>query len=505
MPRAKQQSKINSQQEALRELAAGLRHAAIRPNILGYKPHAKQVEFHSSTAKIRGFFGGNRSGKTVGGACEACFFLRGNHPYRKVPPPPYVQGRIVGSDFLNHVDKILRPEIARWLPKSEILGGSWEVGYNRETRVLTMENGNTLEFMSTEQDLDKHAGASRTFVWFDEEQPYDYFTENKMRLIDQGGDFWLTLTPLEGMSGWIYDEIYVASRTTDVIHCVVVDMTENPYVSQAEADAMLAGLSEDDVKARKQGQFIQIGGLIYKNFSDLNIIDPFLPPAEWLHVASLDHGLNNPTAWLWGAVNRDGNVFIYDEHYESGKVVSYHAQKVHEKNADHSAQAKANLTPAYYVGDPSIRNRDPITGTSIQIEYVEYGIPIVLGNNDVAAGINRVSRYLQDHEGRKKLYITRNCANTIYEMSRYRWSVWANKKVQRDRDKKEEPHKKEDHACDSLRYMIMSRPEYDDATHIPDRNPHGLPEPIMDVMNVTDSGLLVPSRPNLDYHMGESY
>ena len=485
--------KVSSAQQAISILTDGLKKAARRPNINGYRPHEKQIEFHSSQAQIRGFFGGNRSGKTVAGGCESVYYLLGRHPYRNVPEPP-IYGRVVGSDFLNHVDKILRPEIARWMPLSEIKGGSWETAYNRETRVLELDNGSTLEFMSTEQHLDKHAGASRHFVWFDEEQPYDYYVENKMRLVDTGGDLWMTLTPLEGMSGWIYDDIYLESQTSDIIDVVVVEQLDNPYISESEAQALLAGLSKDDIEARSKGKFVQIGGLIYKDFDQYNIIDPIIPPQHWLHVASLDHGFNNPTAWLWGAVDKDGRVIVYDEHYESGKVVSYHAEKVHEKNKEHVEQSKQNVMPAYYVGDPSIRNTDPITGTSVQLEYIEFGVPVVLGNNDVRAGLNRVARYLKDHEGNRKLYITRNCVNLIHELQRYRWATWVNKKVDRDKNKKEEPHKKEDHAADSLRYLIMSRPEhYDDGTYIPE-NTYNLPTPVMDVNDVRDPGVLTPSE-----------
>ena len=45
------------------------------------------------------------------------------------------------------------------------------------------------------------------------------------------------------------------------------------------------------------------------------------------------------------------------------------------------------------------------------------------------------------------------------ELLRYRWATFASKKVGADHNLKETPHKKNDHACDSLRYMIMSRPD----------------------------------------------
>lgn len=439
--------------QTIQSLASGLRLAASRPNVYGYKPHQKQIEFHSASQPRRLFLGGNRSGKTVGGAVEAVWWLTGRHPYRKTPPPP-VRGRIIAVDFLNGVEKIVRPELARWLPASELKGGSWSSAYNKELRTLTLENGSSVEFMSYDQELDKFAGTSRHFIWFDEEPPKDIYTENLLRLLDVQGSFWITMTPVEGMT-WIYDDLYLAARLNPNISVIEVDMTENTYLNTGEIDEFLSGLSEDDITARKHGKFVQLGGLIYKNFSPANIINPMTPPKEWLWVAGLDHGLNNPTAWLWASVGPDGQIIIHHEHYESGQLIDYHAARVHSINQEHQR------IPDYYVGDPSIRNTDPITGTSVLLEYTNNGIPIILGNNDVKAGINKVAQYIEGINKQPKLFITRNCVNLLNEIQRYRWATWAIKKHNFDKDKKEEPHKKNDHACDALRYIVASRPEMD--------------------------------------------
>lgn len=455
------QKKYKSDSEVLTGIVSGLKQAAHRPNMHGYKPHEKQVQFHTSVAHKRLFAGGNRSGKTVGGAIEAVWWLTGQHPFRDTPEPP-IRGRIVAVDLLHGVEQIVKPEIARWLPSSYLDGGSWSDAYDRESRILRLKNGSSLEFMSYEQDTEKFAGTSRHFVWFDEEPPRDIYEECVMRLIDTQGSLWLTMTPTEGMT-WVFDEIYEAAETNPDIDCVTVDLTENPHVNYGEIEAFLSGLTGEEKEMRLKGKFVQIGGLIYQKYFDKtkHIIEPFIPPPDWMHFAGMDHGFNNPTCWLWAAVDPDGRIFIYDEHYQSSQIVSYHAKKVHEINAAHER------VPEYYVGDPSIRNVDPITGTSILIEYMDHDVPIVLGNNDQRAGINRVSRYFEGIDGHPRLYITKNCVNLVTELPRLRWSTWSSKKLVADRNKKEDQHKKNDHACDALRYMIASRPEYDDGTEIP--------------------------------------
>ena len=444
-----------SNKEAFAHLAEQLKIQAVRPNILGYRPHDKQRMFHSSEAKNKLYIGGNRSGKTTGGIAEDIYWLTGKHPFRQTPPPP-VAGRIVSVDFINGIEKIIRPELARWLPPSELKGGTWSTAYSKSTRTLTLENGSFVEFMSYDQDLDKFAGTSRDFVHCDEEPPQDIWLENKTRLIDRGGSLWITMTPVEGMT-WVFDDIYMPGKaqTDPAIFVVEVDMTENPYLHSGEVDAFVSGLSDDDREARVHGKFVQLGGLIFKQFDvSTHVIEPIIPPKDWEWYGSLDHGFSNPTAWLWHAVGPDNQVVTFAEHYLSGEVIDYHAKAVHAQNI------KNGRPPDVYVGDPSIRNRDPITGTSIHLEYTNNGVPILLGNNDVPAGINRMAQYLEKRkDGRPNWVITKNCVNLIGEMQRYRWKTYANKKISRDNNAREAPQKIRDHAVDSARYFFMARPE----------------------------------------------
>lgn len=486
--------------DVLRGIASGLRTAAVRPNVYGYAPHPKQLMFHRSPARGKLFIGGNRSGKTVGGGVEMVNRLMGRDSFKPVKHEPPVNCRAVGVDFDHGVDKIMKPEIARWLPPSSLINGSWEDSYDKQARTLTLSNKSTLEFMSYEQDLEKFAGTSRHATWFDEEPPQDIFIECNMRHLDVSGDWWMTMTPVEGMT-WVYDDIYIAARTSEYLFVVEVETDENPFVNAGEIDIITAGLSNDEIQARRYGKFIQIGGLIYKMLDEKHFIESLIPPREWLHFNMMDHGFSNPTAWLWGAVDRDGRIIIFDEHYLSGEVVSFHAAVVHQKNLEH------NRVPDYNVGDPSIRNTDPITGTSVQIEYIDHGIPILPGNNDVRAGINRVATKLTGLNGVPELYICKdNCPNLVWEIQRLRWATWANKKMDGKKNKKEEQHKKNDHACDALRYGVASRPQMDTGTYVPEvSDPRGASVAVSPYSGYTDPDLARSTEDAVDSVLGSEW
>lgn len=442
-----------------------LKRQSQRPNINGYVPHKKQVDFHSSPAKTRLYIGGNRSGKSFGNVAECVYWLTKQHPYRKIPVGDYeaTRGRINTVDFINGADKILLPLFKQLVPPSFLIDGAWESSYHRASRVLTLSNGSFIEFLSYESDLDKFAGTSRHFVSYDEEPPEVIYTENLARLIDTQGHQWFSMTPVEGMS-WVYDAIYLKGKSgVEGYHNTEISMEENPYISPEAVKDFLEGLDENERKARGKGQFVEMGGLIYKNFDPkpggLHVLDTEglrFPRAVPVGI-SLDHGFNNPTAVLWHALLPEGKVVTFHEHYSSGETVAYHARAIHAFNR------RNNISPTIMVADPSIRNTDPITGTSILQEYIKFGLPFQLANNDVKAGIERVAGYLKGRAGGEPMWkCTKDCGNLIKEMGRYKWKTYTSKKLNARYNNWEEPHKLNDHACDSLRYFMMSRPNLDE-------------------------------------------
>jgi len=439
-------------------LKEGLVKAVTRPTIHGYKPHETQTRFHQGEQQGKLYIGGNRSGKTVGGIVEDIWWLRGEHPFRNLFKPP-VRGRIVTVSYTEGIKLIIIPELAKWLPPSDLINGSWEDSYSKADRVLTLNNGSTVELMSYDQKLEKFAGTSRHFIHFDEEPPQDIYNECRLRLLDTLGSWWITMTPVEGMT-WVYDDLYMPNKNSNNRMLVVeIDTAENPHISNAEIEVVFEGLSSDDRKARKEGKFVQLGGTAFHHFIPqyapvghlLEVLDEekLERIKGWTHYASLDHGLNNPTAWLWHAVSPTGAVVTYDELYDNERLVNDFAQEIHIRN-----QLAGRVAPQIYVGDPAIAQRNAQTGDSIQTAYAMAGVPIVLGNNDVKIGIDKMNRYLKG--GR---WAIAGCPNLVRELQRVRWKIYETAKRRRDNNPREELHKKDDHAPDSARYFFSLMPD----------------------------------------------
>lgn len=194
------------------------------------------------------------------------------------------------------------------------------------------------------------------------------------------------------------------------------------------------------------GSDADMEGVVWDEFSfEHNVIDPFEVPKEWNRIVVLDHGITNPTAVGWGAIDQDGIVYIYDEHYEAGKIISHHASEINKRD---------NSNVKDWLIDPSCRAKiNSKNGQlySVVDEYMDYGICFNPADNALLAGINRVNEYFK----LGKIKIFKSCTNIIRDVSNWKWKAL---KAGVTKNQPEQPEDKDDHGCDVVRYMIMSRP-----------------------------------------------
>jgi len=185
-------------------------------------------------------------------------------------------------------------------------------------------------------------------------------------------------------------------------------------------------------------------GLVYDEYLESrDTIEPFTIPKDWERGFVLDHGFRNPTAVLFYAIDYDGNVFIYNEHYKRELPISEHARII---------KTLTDKTTGY--ADPSIFNKTMSRGSymySIADEYSEFGItlnPALRSAED--ASIARVNEFFK--AGRIKIF--KNNINTIKEVGNWKWKEM---RPGVSLNLKEEPEDKDNHACDALKYLISSR------------------------------------------------
>lgn len=480
MARSGKQPELTPTEQFL-QLGEALLRQAREPNILAYQPHDKQKLFHQADDYIRLYIGGNRSGKSYAAVVEDIWWATGTHPYLSTPPPP-VRGRVVAVDLLKGVDLIILPLFKRLCAPSMLKGGSWEEAYSEAKRTLTFANGSTIEFMSYEMKTEKFAGTSRHFIHFDEEPPRDIYEECSARLVDVEGSAWISMTPVLGLT-WVYEKLYKPVNDdpnkivifeseergsvyrSEAIETTIIEVNtdDNPYLTERGKSRYFGTLDDDDREARKRGAFVQRSGLVFKVFdTKTHVIPPVPNPAEafrgWAIYASVDHGWNNPTAWLWHAVAPDGRVVTFGEHYASEMTIAQHAQVVYGK------EKMWGITPELRTGDPAMKQTSAITGTSVATEYSNLGIYLALDSvpRSTDIGLAKMQEYFRIRNGRPTWLITEDCVNFIRELKALHFKRFVNTKTRFENNEHEEIQKKDDHTYDSARYF---------ATFLPDLTP----------------------------------
>jgi hypothetical protein len=208
-------------------------------------------------------------------------------------------------------------------------------------------------------------------------------------------------------------------------------------------------------------------GQIYKDFdfAEVHGIAPFDIPAHWRRFIALDHGIVNPTAVLWGALDEEGRVYIYREYYKAGGTIDEHAAAIKDLcKLDNSTPETEDGKVKLYMDYAAKGDYDP-NGISIWQHYSNRGIFGLDADKRVLDGIQNVQLYMKPRDdqefpnghrkagrGAPKLYIFETaCPWLVRELKAYEWEP-----TREGQNAPERPKKFFDHAVDALRYMLMA-------------------------------------------------
>ena len=456
----------------------------LKSNIYNYfLPHPKQqLFFHPEREKFprfRVFQGGNRSGKTEAGCLEALAFALGYRPWdgTKTPIPAPNKGRVIGSSYLDGLKKVVEPKIAGLWPEGII--AKKKVGQQGAIIELTLQNGSTIDFLSCEQESDKHEGADRDWIWVDEPLPRDHWIANTRGLVDRGGYAWMTLTPLS--EAWILDEVIVKAKAGDPdFYYIQASMYDN--VGYGLTEAMVkqfeSTLTEEERLVRIHGEFLALQGLVYKELRDHywkskqtdvreaggHIVEPFTIPPEWMRYVGIDPHDRAPTHIVWMAMSENDELFIYDEAALEGMTIKEIADEI--KDRENNKHPTTKRSPMRFVDPAAARKSNTIEiGTNIRDALMREGIYCYQAVNDLDAGHKAVRNFLRFEETsssgfKPRLMIFDTCTGVRHAMQRYTWAEWASAKERQSNAPKPKPTEKFKHYPDCIRYVCVSNPHW---------------------------------------------
>lgn len=496
-------------------------------------PMARPV--FESTARQVAIVGGNRSSKTDTAMLELSIALTGHVPIAFQPWYPLeklkfpCRARVVCNTLnivLPELHQKLRwdywngegdPETGRghwgWIPRHCLVGGTWERAYNAAHRTLHTSTDsswvgsdgarwqvrahNTCEFLAYNQDLSDFAGKSLHLVIHDELPPADVYRENRMRTLDTKGRVLTAFTPPDeggqsvGDVAWFYEHIYqrgLPGPGKDPGIDTVILWTERNSVLPIETlDDLTRSYTDEQRRARLHGEFIHLGGVVYKLFTpheqtwcfrcaktvlpvgdtcptctsqDLvaftHVVEPFEVPKTWPVVMVIDPHPRKADAVGWFALSPSDTIYMIHEMEQAGTA----DEVVREIKA---WENEAHVHPVLRLMDPNIatETNDKLQrGWTLRRAYDEAGLRCDMAVDEVNAGIDAVTHLLRPdaYTRRPAFQVFNACRRFIHGMQHWAWGDWA--RDDGTRDVKERVRERHKDFPDLVRYLAMSRASF---------------------------------------------
>ena len=220
-------------------------------------------------------------------------------------------------------------------------------------------------------------------------------------------------------------------------------LTDNPYLmASGEYEAMLNSLPEVERRRLLEGDWDVTDGAAFAEFDrGRHVVEPFEIPRSWSRIRAADYGYSSPSCVLWGAIDFDGNLWIYRELYGKGFTGEQLAERILELEYDDPTIQTAVL-------DESCFSRTG-HGLSIAESMNRLNLRFMASNRDRLAGKIEMHKRLGDNDlDEPRLRIFNNCKHLIRTLP----TLPLSKTNPEDVDTKAD-----DHAYDALRYMCMTR------------------------------------------------
>lgn len=243
------------------------------------------------------------------------------------------------------------------------------------------------------------------------------------------GQVMITTTPYN--RGWLFKDVFQRWRRGDKDVLVSqFSSLANPKYPREAYERNARTMDPARFRMMHEGGFERPEGMVYKDWDDRHVVEPFPVPAEWPRFGGLDYGFNHPTAGVFLAESPEGLFYVYQEYRAGGELMEEHYRALVGRGVKE--------VPVLY-DDPA--------GAQFSAELRRLGLPLQPANKEVLAGIDTVGTLLAT--GRLKVF--RGCADWISEVESY---VWDKAQSGEFTDK---PVKIDDDLMDATRYALHSR------------------------------------------------
>lgn len=413
-----------------------------------------------------------------------------------------------------HSDTLL-PMILDWAPKCEL--GKYAKDFKgkgakkvtmRVEPMLQLECGSKFMFSAMSQSQGKFEGNVKHDWGWDEqgsEAAFDGADERTRTFTSGRHDFAMTPHKVEGRpdtgaGSWI-NKIYSGEITKGhrikTYRGQVWDVPDWIYPESSKEQAFEKWVAEPtrtkNEKHRREGlsrffgKWHESSGLVIDEWdSSIHVIEPFKIPSHWTLYRGLDHGDKHPAACLWAATSPAGDVFLYRDYLQTGKVPSQIAKEVIadsgniRKKIGYYNDPKTELNYDRY---EEIMNKESYqwtvfdarafsskqNGVKLSKLYDMAGLKVKQGSgHDSDHYVPLIKEWFVPDPNKKhfvtgemgapRIYVFNTCTDFIKTIKRW---IWVERKTKStERLAKESPTKNDDDLCDCMKLILQANPSF---------------------------------------------
>jgi phage terminase large subunit len=317
--------------------------------------------------------------------------------------------------------------------------------FNISDRTALYENGTRLDFRAFDKDAKILSNEYDFIIYCQlEEIPEELFLASLGRNRRQKGGLPKNIIIAEGnpSSGWVKSRLKDNPLKPNM--CLVEAKTsENPYLPAGYEKSLRENYPKFWIARFLDGEWSNVDEMVFSEFRETeNVIEPmdFKYLQSFTLRGGFDYGYNTNSAFNWAAVDYDGRIIIFDE----WEAIKQEQDGIYNQSLRYNREKKRiNFVTDYAIKRP---DRD---GRNLWTELVNMGMLLTEASKDELNNILLTNSLFKQ----KKLFITRNCVNTIKEVLNWKWKKV---KLGAERDNPDEPVDKDNHHCDCLNYIISN-------------------------------------------------
>lgn len=439
-----------------------------------YIPQEHQIQVHQDPHKYIGVFGGYGSGKTQ------CTLKDDEKHFLSNP-----NGKsVIGSAVLSQVEQTYEDDFRKDFPQAFVKSE------NKSKKTYTLINGHQILIKSLyDEELIRSLNATRIHIVEASAVDHELFVQLQARLrnlvavklkLDKNGqpiydvkkksfkfdaDWRKCFIESNPSVGWIRDDFLLNSAHINTDFCDQKYRVEFPnpnfssYIFPTKLNKFLPEGFEKNLARNKpawwcnrylNGSFDYAEGMVYPNVMNA-MINSFYVPPEWTRYMAMDYGINDPTAFVFLAIDPKNNVcYVIGETYYNNRNYKEQAKIYWEAHKQYVPNDNYYKRPV--MDGRSINKRNDANMKTIGDLFQEEGLFFDPAKMDINARLIKLNTLIDS--GRIKIFKDK-CPNLYKEIINYKFP----ERTADGRSRGDKPVDKNNHATNALEFAVMELPD----------------------------------------------